>query len=314
MAAVWNGCGRGSSRSGWTTRWNSGSGSRRVVPTSASPNPPWTARRTICGASCVASRCGNLWGSGWTIARRRTIRSGIDSIEVMVAKLREFPGWPVYKIKLGTPDDLAIVAALRAHTDAVFRVDANCGWTAEETIRNSAGAAAVGRRAHRAAAAARRLGRHAAVYAQSALPVMADESCRTESDVDRCQGFFHGINIKLVKCGGLCPARRMIDRARQLGLRVMAGCMCESTVGISAVAQLLPLLDYADMDGARLLGRDIAEGVHIERGRAQFPHTGGCGITLRGRRNVLGGRNLIRPLRKTGLFPATTRLPADHVA
>ena len=75
-----------------------------------------------------------------------------------------------------------------------------------------------------------------------------------EEDVPRCLGFFHGVNIKLVKCGGMTPARRMIDAARRLGLKVMIGCMTESTVGISAIAQFLPLLDYVDMDGAVLLG------------------------------------------------------------
>ncbi len=89
----------------------------------------------------------------------------------------------------------------------------------------------------------------------SALPLIADESCITEEDVDRCAGCFHGINIKLVKCGGLAAARRMIARARELGLKVMVGCMTESTVGISALAQLLPLLDYVDMDGAVLLAQ-----------------------------------------------------------
>jgi len=82
----------------------------------------------------------------------------------------------------------------------------------------------------------------AEVFRRSALPVIADESCQTESDVERCAGCFHGVNIKLVKCGGMTPARRMIAQARRLGLRVMMGCMTESTVGISAVAQFLPLL------------------------------------------------------------------------
>ena len=96
------------------------------------------------------------------------------------------------------------------------------------------------------------------------LPLIADESCLTEEDVDRCAGCFHGINIKLVKCGGLAAARRMIKRARELGLKVMVGCMTESTVGISALAQLLPLLDYVDMDGAVLLAKDIATGVRLD--------------------------------------------------
>src|SRR6185295_18209611 len=95
----------------------------------------------------------------------------------------------------------------------------------------------------------------------SALPLVADESCQVEADVDRCAGHFHGVNIKLVKCGGLTPARRMIARARELGLSVMIGCMTESSVGISAAAQLLPLVDYADLDGAVLLMEDVASGV-----------------------------------------------------
>jgi hypothetical protein len=112
------------------------------------------------------------------------------------------------------------------------------------------------------------------------LPVIADESCQTEADVERCAGHFTGINIKLCKAGGLTPARRMIQRARELGLKVMVGCMCESSIGISATAQLLPLLDYADLDGALLLGEDVAEGVRIERGRVSFPNRPGTGVVL----------------------------------
>jgi L-alanine-DL-glutamate epimerase-like enolase superfamily enzyme len=100
------------------------------------------------------------------------------------------------------------------------------------------------------------------------------------ADVARCAGRFHGINIKLVKCGGLTPARRMIQEARQLDLKVMVGCMTESTVGISAIAQLLPLLDYVDMDGAALLSQDIATGVRVEKGVCQFPEDHGRGVNL----------------------------------
>ena len=118
------------------------------------------------------------------------------------------------------------------------------------------------------------------VFRESALPVIADESCIVETDVDRCVNRFHGINIKLVKCGGLTPARRMIERARELGLQVMVGCMTESTVGISAIAQLLPLLDYVDMDGALLLAKDIATGVTIEQGTCLYSSENGCGVKL----------------------------------
>ena len=93
-----------------------------------------------------------------------------------------------------------------------------------------------------------------------------------------CVDHFHGINIKLCKCGGLTPARRMIAAARDHGLKVMVGCMTESSVGISAAAQLTPLLDYADLDGAVLLAKDAAVGVQLHQGQFLFPNEPGLGI------------------------------------
>ena len=93
-----------------------------------------------------------------------------------------------------------------------------------------------------------------------------------------CADHFHGINIKLCKCGGLTPARRMIANARDHGLKVMVGCMVESSVGISAAAQLAPLLDYADLDGAVLLAQDAADGVQLRQGKLIFPDEPGLGI------------------------------------
>jgi L-alanine-DL-glutamate epimerase-like enolase superfamily enzyme len=182
---------------------------------------------------------------------------------------------------LGTPHDLEIVRELRKHTDAIFRVDANCAWTADEAIRNSPALKELGVEFIEQPLPPDRWDDMKRVYRESALPVIADESCQVEPDVERCLGHFHGINVKLVKCGGLTPARRMIQRAGQLGLKTMVGCMTESTVGISAIGQLLPLLDYVDMDGALLLARDIATGVRIERGRIHFPEENGCGVRLR---------------------------------
>lgn len=207
---------------------------------------------------------------------------GIDSIDKMVAKMAEMPEWPIYKIKLGTPQDLEIVRALRRHTQATFRVDANCGWQADEAIANSRALVELGVEFIEQPLPADDWEGMRRVHAESALPVIADESCIEEGDVARCHGHFHGINIKLVKCGGLTPARRMIAAARGLGMKTMVGCMTESTVGISAIAQLLPLLDYVDMDGALLLARDIATGVRIEQGRVELPDENGCGVTLLG--------------------------------
>jgi L-Ala-D/L-Glu epimerase len=221
-----------------------------------------------------------LWGLSLEKIPASDYTLGIDTAEKMVEKLREMPGWPVYKIKVGTPNDLELVRELRRHTDARFRVDANGGWTAEQTIELAPQLAELGVEFIEQATppgndeAARR------ARAGSVLPLIADESCMREEDVERCADLFDGINIKLVKCGGLAAARRMITRARELGLSVMAGCMTESTVGISALAQLLPLLDHVDMDGAVLLARDIATGVRLERGRCIFPAVNGTGVEL----------------------------------
>lgn len=222
----------------------------------------------------------DLWGLSLRQLPVSNFTIGIDAIDVMVAKLREMPGWPIYKIKLGTPHDLQIVQQLRQHTKAVFRVDANCGWTVDETLQNARALAPLQVEFIEQPLAADQRREQQRLYRESALPLVADESCIAPDDVERCRGLFHGINIKLVKCGGLTPARQMIAEARRLGLKVMVGCMTESTVGISAIAQLLPLLDYVDMDGAVLLAEDIARGVTVERGVCRYPQVNGCGVQL----------------------------------
>ena len=221
-----------------------------------------------------------LWGLTLDHLPVSNYTIGIDTIHKMVAKLEEFPGWPVYKIKLGTPHDLEIVQQLRQHTAAVFRVDANCGWTADETLRNARALKELNVEFIEQPLPADAGEEMRRVAAESVLPIIADESCLVEADIERCAGLFHGVNIKLIKCGGLTPARRMIARARELGLKVMVGCMTESTVGISAIAQLLPQLDYVDMDGAVLLAHDIASGATVDRGVCRYGAENGCGVRL----------------------------------
>ncbi|MEJ2163249.1 MAG: dipeptide epimerase [Robiginitalea sp.] len=221
-----------------------------------------------------------LWGTSVEDYPITSYTIGLDTTEKMVAKMMETP-WPIYKIKLGTDRDVAIVTELRRHTDSVFRVDANCAWTPQETIENSVALKDLGVEFIEQPLPASDWEGMEQVVHQSVLPVIADESCQVVSDVERCALHFHGINIKLTKCGGLTPARTMIRKARSLGLKVMVGCMTESTVGISAIAQLLPELDYVDMDGAMLLKEDIAYGVAIdEGGEIIFPDMGGSGVTM----------------------------------
>lgn len=220
-----------------------------------------------------------LWGYSTDNNPKTDYTIGIDSIEKMVSKMKELP-WPIYKIKLGTKKDIAIVTELRKHTDAIFRIDANCGWTVSETISNAVELKKLGVEFLEQPLKADNWEGHAAVFKHSVLPIIADESCIIEEDVAKCHNHFHGVNVKLVKCGGLTSARRMISEAKELGMKTMVGCMTESSVGISAIAHLLPQLDYVDMDGALLLAKDIATGVTIKDGIIKYSELNGTGVTL----------------------------------
>lgn len=221
-----------------------------------------------------------LWGTNIQHYPTTNYTIGIAPIDKMVEKIKETP-WPIYKIKLGTDDDVAIIKELRNHTDAIFRIDANCAWTAAETIRNAPLLKDLGVAFLEQPLKADDWEGMERVMHQSVLPIIADESCIVEADVEKCAMHYNGINIKLTKCGGLTPALRMIKRAKELGLKVMVGCMTESTVGISAIAQLLPQLDFVDMDGAMLLKEDIATGVQIlANATVVFPEGNGSGVNL----------------------------------
>jgi L-alanine-DL-glutamate epimerase-like enolase superfamily enzyme len=220
-----------------------------------------------------------LWGYSSEKNPLTDYTIGIASIEKMVAKMKELP-WPIYKIKLGTQEDIAIVKELRKHSDAIFRIDANCGWGVEETIMNSIELKKLGVEFLEQPMKADNWEGHKEVFKHSVLPIVADESCIIESDVARCLNHFHGVNVKLVKCGGLTPGRRMINEAKQLGLKTMVGCMTESSVGISAIAHLLPELDYVDMDGQLLLAEDIATGIHLDFGKIIYANGNGTGVAL----------------------------------
>lgn len=204
---------------------------------------------------------------------------GIDSVEKMVAKLKEKP-WPIYKIKLGTKEDIKIIEELRKHTNAVFRVDANCGWEVDEAIKNSGVLKNLGVEFIEQPLKADNWDGHKKLFLNSALPIIADESCIIEEDVEKCHNHFHGVNVKLVKCGGVTSAKRMLIKAKNLHMKTMVGCMTESSVGISAIAHLLPLLDYVDMDGALLLAKDIATGVTIKNGIISYSKLNGTGVSL----------------------------------
>lgn len=221
-----------------------------------------------------------IWGFKKGILPKTSFTLSIDTLDKMVEKVQS-TRFDIFKIKLGTSNDMEMVETLRKHTDAILRVDANCAWTAEQAIENSFRLKELGVEFIEQPLPAGDWSGMQEVFRKSALPVIADEACRKEQDVEKCASFFHGINIKLMKCGGLTPALRMIREARKLELKVMCGCMVESSVGVSAVAQLLPQLDYVDMDGPLLIANDPGKGPVLEPdGTVILPEADGLGITF----------------------------------
>ena len=202
---------------------------------------------------------------------------GIASPEAMAQKVKEVP-WPVYKVKVGSPADIDNLRAIRAVTTAPLRLDANEGWTYDETLRllpelQKLGVVLIEQPLPRTETEAQ-----VALKAQSQIPLFADESCVGEKEVAACVAGFHGVNIKFAKCGGLTPARRMIAEARTLGLQVMLGTMNECGIGTAALAALAPLADFLDADGPLLLAGDLVTGLQMEDCRWILSGKPGLGI------------------------------------
>jgi L-alanine-DL-glutamate epimerase-like enolase superfamily enzyme len=226
-----------------------------------------------------------LWGLDPARAPRSSFTIGLaPDDDVLAARVREAlaDGYPLLKVKLGSPRDREILAVVRREAPAVrLRVDANAGWTVDEAI---AMLPVLDR--HLVEALEQPVARDdiaglRRVTARAELPVIADESCRLSSDVPALVGAVDGINIKLAKCGGLREAMRLIAVARAHDLRVMCGCMIESSLGITAAAHLAALLDDADLDGAALLADDPFVGATIARGVIAVPEGPGLGVTAR---------------------------------
>lgn len=221
-----------------------------------------------------------LWGLG--IKNPVTdFTIGIDTIESMVKKMIEFP-WPIYKIKLGTGDDVAVITELRKHTSSIIRVDANAAWEAGEALEKINIFKNLQVELVEQPLAKENWEGMKYLYDRSPLPLIADESCIAENDVEKCHLHFHGINIKLTKCGGITPARRMIERARELDMKVMLGSMNETTIGTAAIVQLSPGADFLDADGPLLLAEDIASGLTYVDGKPSCSDRPGLGIHFMG--------------------------------
>ncbi len=221
-----------------------------------------------------------LWNTKWENTPQTDYTIGIDTIKVMVQKMKAKP-WPIYKIKLGTENDIEIVEALRKHTDARFRIDANAGWTLPEALEKIPKLKELGVEYVEQPLAKDNWDEMKILFQASTLPLFADESCVFEQDVEKCYQHFHGINIKLTKCSGITPALRMIEKARNLNIQVMMGSMNECTIGSAAIAQFLPQIDYVDMDGPLLQTEDLATGIEYNFGTITIKGNSGLGIQIK---------------------------------
>lgn len=225
-----------------------------------------------------------LWGLDPTKTPVTSFTIGIDTPEVVRAKTREAAPYSILKVKLGRApdDDRAIIEAIRAETDKPISVDANQGWTDREAaLRMIEWLAVHGVVFIEQPLPKERLDDTAWLRGRSPLPLIADESVQRLDSVARLRGVFDGINVKLMKCTGLREAHRMVTLARALGLKVMLGCMTETSCAISAAAQLSPLADWADLDGALLIKNDPFDGARIVDGKVTLPDRPGLGVIKR---------------------------------
>src|SRR3954467_7370815 len=224
-----------------------------------------------------------LWGLDAGKAPLSSFTIGIPATErELVERVEEAEQYPVLKVKLGSDRDAEIIRAVRrAAPTKTLRVDANAAWTAKHALRMIDMLVEYGIEFVEQPLPPHDLEGLRFVRERSLLPIVADESCLVASDVAKLAGVVDGINIKLAKCGGLREALRMIATARAHGMLVMAGCMIESSLGITAAAHLAPLLDFADLDGAALLSDDPFVGATISGGRIVLPEGPGLGVTRR---------------------------------
>ena len=212
---------------------------------------------------------------------RTSFTIGIDTPAEMAKKALLAKNYPILKIKVGTRHDLEILKAIREVSSATIRVDANAAWTPKEAIRTINALAPYNIEFVEQPVIASDLAGLKLIRDNVPVPIIADESSVTSEDIPRIADCVDGINIKLMKCGGIRHALKMIHVARAHNLRVMLGCMIESSLAITAAAHLTPLVDYADLDGNLLIDNDPYLGVTVENGKLILPDRPGLGVQAR---------------------------------
>lgn len=206
---------------------------------------------------------------------------GIDTPDEIKRKVLQAADFPVLKIKLGTDHDEAIISAVRSVTDKPIRVDANEGWTDKETAITKIDwlSRHIGVEFIEQPMPAHMLRETAWVRRRVDIPFIADEAVKTAADIPALSQVYDGINIKLMKAGGIQEALGMIHVARAVGLKIMLGCMIESSLAITAAAHISPLVDWADLDGNLLITNDPFSGVKVKNGKLLLNNLPGLGTT-----------------------------------
>ncbi len=233
----------------------------------------------------IGKKLGAPWYRIWGLDRAKapvtSFTIGIDTPEIVRQKTREASIYKIIKVKLGRDDasDRAMIEAIRAETDTPITVDANQGWkTRDGALAMIEWLASRNVLFIEQPMPKEQLDDTAWLRTRSPLPLIADENVQRLADVKKVAGAFHGVNIKLMKCTGLREAYKMIVLARALDLKVMLGCMTETSCAISAAAQLSPLVDWADLDGAVLIKNDCFDGTSIVDGKITLPTWPGIGV------------------------------------
>lgn len=230
----------------------------------------------------VGKKRGMAWHQIWQLDPVQTpvtsFTIGIDTEEVIRRKVNEAGQYRILKVKLGGGNDRKIIGTIREETDKPIRVDVNQGWKDKSyALKMIEWLASSNVELIEQPMPKEMVDGQAWLKERSPIPIIADESVVRLSDVENAVGVYHGINIKLMKCTGMAEAYRMILLARELGLKVMLGCMTETSCAISAATQLSPLVDYADLDGAALIANDPFTGTTIVDGKLIMPDGPGIG-------------------------------------
>ena len=223
-----------------------------------------------------------IWGLDASKAPSTTFTIGIDTPEVVREKTLEAAGrFNILKVKVGLDTDEEMIRTIRSVTSVPLAVDANQGWKdRSKALDEIHWLASMGVVMVEQPLPVDRLDDIAWLTERSPLPIFADESIQRLRDVNALNGIFSGINIKLMKCTGMREAWKMLIHARALGMKVMVGCMTETSCAVSAAAQLSPAVDFADLDGNLLISNDRFSGVTVVDGRLKLPDAPGIGVTL----------------------------------